>query len=249
MLLLLSFACAPHVSWEIQPVPSLALPSMEVAVIAEGRDCKDVADEMVASLAARPDVVVRADAPIRLTVSECQEHVLVTVAMMSYSGVAGYVNPGDAGGGLFDTIAPDPARVYEVEGTATATLRIQGSGVPTPAVPVKVVRKDHRDDALPVGQTLLTTMRKGLNRDLGWALADQIAPLPETLRRTLYKDPEPGTARDLHNDAVKAEQDGDLDEALRLARAAYAADPTPAAMQYIQLLQAHAERVGYALRQ
>jgi hypothetical protein len=91
-------------------------------------------------------------------------------------------------------------------------------------------------------------LRDRLANDLADKLADRIAPLPATLRRTIYPDPEPGTARQLHNDAVAAEKAGNLDAALQLARQAYAADPSPGAMDYLEDVRAHASSVGYALR-
>ena len=102
---------------------------------------------------------------------------------------------------------------------------------------------EHDEQVRRAGRVRLDDVR----RDLAYDLADQVAPLPATIRRTLYADPEPGTARQLHNQAVDAERDGDLSKALQLAREAYGANPTAASMRYIEQLQDHARRVGYAL--
>ena len=77
-------------------------------------------------------------------------------------------------------------------------------------------------------------------------VADSLVPLPVGLERRIYKDPEPGTARALHNRAVAAEASGDLHGALELAREAYAANPTPHGARYIDALEA---RMGSAYAQ
>jgi hypothetical protein len=233
--------CAHQVSWEVQPVPSYALPSLDVSVVAGDRACKRVADELANTLSARPGVVVRPDAPQRLELRECTERLDTTLEMESnYLGLT------------YDDRIYTEQRRYSVRGVAGAEMVIVGDAA---AGPIKLVGKAERklrgpwvtDGDLDLPRTL--SLRDGLRRDLAMDLADQLAPLPETIRRTIYKDPEPGTARQLHNEAVEAERAGDLDRALELAKSAYAAEPSPARMRLIEELQAHAQSVGYAFRQ
>jgi hypothetical protein len=203
---LLLIGCASHVSWEVQPTPSYALPSLEVSVVAGDKECKRVADELARTLSARPGVLVRPDASVRLLLEGCEDQVDTTVELES---------------------ANNPA----VRLVGGAERRLRGPWVTEGTL------------ELPRQMSLSDAVR----RDLAIDLADQVAPLPATIRRTLYRDPEPGTARNLHNQAVDAERSGSLDAAIKLARQAYAANPTPQAMRYIEALQDHADAVGYAL--
>jgi hypothetical protein len=236
-LLLLLGACGKQVSWEVQPTPAYQLPSMEVSVVAGDRACKRVADELASTLSARPGVRVRPDAPIRLQLDNCADDVDTTVEMEA--NVLG----------LRYTTAVVEQRRYEMRGWAHADLVVTSAGQPG----VRLVGGAERRESSPwVSGTDLEiprqlSLREAVRRDLALDLADQLAPLPATIRRTLYRDPEPGTAREFHNAAVDAERAGDLSRALKLAREAYAANPTAASMRYVAALQEHARQVGYAL--
>ena len=69
-------------------------------------------------------------------------------------------------------------------------------------------------------------------------LAQQLIPVPEVVRRRWYRNPEPGTAKALHNRAVDAERSGDLAAAIRFAEAAVDADRKPRSVAYLKSLQA-----------
>ncbi len=230
-LLLLMAGCVHRVSWEVQPRPSYTLPSLEVSVVAADRACKKVADQLVDELAARPGVRVVPGAAVTLTLEHCAETSHLTVE----------VDDNPVG------VASWRYRYYRRAST-TGELVVRG-----PGAPVTLLGSAERVDRGPwetaQGNEIppLVALRSALRRDLARDLADQVAPLPETLRRMVYADPEPGTSRELHNAAVQAERDGDLQTALGLALQAYAANPTPAQMSYIEELKHHAESVGYAL--
>lgn len=235
--LLAASGCAHQVAWQIQPVPSTPLPSLQVAVIAEDRGCKEVADSLVDSLAARPGVEVNPDAAVQLRVSDCRYEVLATV---------------DVEVSEMSVIAADyPEQVerrrYLVDGWALASMTVVAPAQEPRDLEVSAERHDRTAWSSAPRDPARHELDDALTRDLAWALADHVAPLPETLRRRLYADPEPGTARALHNRAVEAEKVGNLNLALQLARDAYAADPSAERMRYIEALQAHASRVGYAL--
>jgi len=238
VLALLLLGCAKHVSWEVQPQPAYRLSSLEVSVVAGDRDCKRVADELASTLSARPGVRVRPDAAIRLELRGCEDAVDTTVATEST-----YYGMGDHKG-----VAAEQRR-YDMRGTAQAQLVVKAANQPEVRLDGAAEREEHSpwvsstDLELPRSLSL----RESVRRELAHDLADQLAPLPATIRRTLYADPEPGTARQLHNQAVDAERAGELDGALALAKQAYAANPTAAEMRYIEDLQDHARQVGYAL--
>lgn len=236
--LLILPGCLQRVSWEIQPAPVVPLPSLTLAVIAEERGCKDMADAMVEALSARPGVSVSPSGAVELRVSDCTAGVQQR-RESTYRGVD------SASGGL--PTAP-PQETVRLFGVASARVQVRSPQAEplllTPEVSREVEVVTVSEAPLPMG--VQGRLEDGLTREVGLYVADALAPLPETLRRTLYPDPEPGTARQLHNLAVEAEQGGDLEEALRLARAAYAADPSRQSLQYLGELEAHAARVGYA---
>lgn len=239
-VILVALGCAPHVSWQYQPAATYALPAAQVAVIADDRRCGPVADELVGALRARPGVEVRPSADVKLVVTACDAEVHTTLEQESNRLGLGYPA----------TVVQERRR-YTMRGTGRAMLLVTGTSQPTTTLRADAGR-DLRggwvtDGSLDVPATM--ELQRLLDRELGWQLADMILPLPETVRRVVYRVPEPGTSRALHNEAVAAEQRGDLDEAMRLARAAYAADPTQRTRDYMVAVEQHASRVGYALKE
>jgi hypothetical protein len=231
LTLLLGLACAHRVSWEVQPRPAYTLPSMEVAVVAGDKSCKKVADELAETLSARPGVVVRPDAAQRLEVRNCDENLHTNVEMESTH---------------FRNVVSERRR-YTMRGVAQGELWVADRTKLLGTAERHLRGPWEAEGDLDIPGAL--ALREGLRRDLARDFAQQVAPLPETISRTLYKDPEPGTSRELHNEAVEAEQAGDLDRAVSLAREAYAADPSMASLRYLEALQSHAEAVGYALKE
>jgi hypothetical protein len=74
--------------------------------------------------------------------------------------------------------------------------------------------------------------------DMANDLAQKVAPLPETVRRRWYRNPEPGTAKDFHNKAVDAERSGDFTSAIRFATQSMNASRTPRTVSYLRDLEA-----------
>jgi hypothetical protein len=241
-MLMLLLGCVKQVAWDIQPIAPVAVGGgpLTVAVVAGERSCIPMARQLEEAFRARPgvSVVSVAEARVRLTVAECAELVIPRVTIDSQ----------DVGISAVDT-AHFERRRYELEGHASASMLVEADGIHT-------VLDGNTDRQLSSGwisadDFVLPSMmefEEALRRDVAWDLADQLAPLPETIRRTIYRDPEPGTAQMLHNQAVAAEQSGNLDEALRLAREAYAANPSARSLAYLEALEAHAQAVGYAFR-
>jgi hypothetical protein len=238
-VLLLLLGCAKQVTWQVQPAPSYTLPSLEVSVVAGDRACKRVADELAATLSARPGVRVHPGAGVRLELAQCEDDVDTTVELES-------THPGLT----YNPMVSTERKRVTMRGWASAVMSITSPGSPPVRLPGGAERRERspwlEDTGFQLPRAALA-LQDAVRRDLALDLADQLAPLPATIRRTLYRDPEPGTARQLHNQAVDAERGGDLDGALKLARQAYAAHPTADAMRYIEALQEHALKVGYAL--
>ena len=75
-------------------------------------------------------------------------------------------------------------------------------------------------------------------------LVEQFAPLPSVVRRRIHTNAQDGTARALHNRAVRAEQRGELTLALAFAREAQALRPRPQRARYIAELARRLSRTG-----
>ncbi len=237
--LILAAGCGHRVSWQVHPQPSYTLPasaaSVRLAVVAQGRECKAVADALVKALARRPGFQVHADAPIRLEVRGCERGHASTLEVAIDTSAPGW---------------PGGRQRYTLRGWSAAYMRVvspMGSTVVLSGSAERTVRSAWvAADDLDVPRAI--SLAGPLAEDLALDLANQLAPLPVSMHRTLYPEAAPGSARDLHNRAVLAEQSGDLVGALQLARQAEALEPSRAASAYLEELQAHALTVGYALR-
>jgi hypothetical protein len=242
MLVLALVGCVHQVSWTIDPVASVRLPSTDVAVVAGDRSCRALADALVDALGSRPGIDVRPSSAQRITVSGCDDEVTTTLDI-----------EGNYPGLVYGNTVYTEQRRYSVHGWARGEMRVD---LPGGTAGEALVFRDEVERALrgawvqggDLDLPASAQLRERLAAALADKLADRVAPLPETLRRTIFPDPEPGTARQLHNDAVAAEKSGNLEDALRLARAAYAADPSPGAMDYLEEVRDHAASVGYAFR-
>lgn len=232
--------CAHRVSWQVQPAPVYVLPpapSTALAVVADSRECKPVADALAVTLGARPGVRVSADAPIRLTVSDCDGGQDTTVE----------IEVGDAWRGGPQAVGD--RRRYTLHGWSAAALTVtspSGNAVVLSGTADRTLRSPWLGAAEaepPRAATLASDLARGVAQEL----ANQLAPLPVSLRRTLYADAPPGSARDLHNQAVAAEKAGDLVHALALAQRAAELEPCRATSQYLAQLKDHALTVGCAL--
>lgn len=224
--------CATRVAWEVRPAPTVELDTTNIAVATEDRACKPVADQLVRTLSARPGVVVQPRAETRLVVESCEQFVETTVEIQQDQAETG-------------TLATDRRRTTVV-GEGVAIVGVYNGQERIAEIEVSVDLQDRADwNATENGAPEVAGMSRGVDEELAVSIADKIAPLPQDLKRRMYKDAEPGTARALHNQAVVAEQDGDLDLALSLAEGAYAANPTASNMRYVEELEHHAETVGF----
>ena len=242
---LIATGCAHRVSWEVQPVPTYTLPAAPttmLAVVADGRQCKAVADAVAASLNTRPGVKVSSEAAIRLIVQNCDQGQETTLEVeMGGQSASGFNGTGAVVGG--------DRRRYTLHGWSAAEMTVispSGNEVILSGTADQTVRSSWVGDAdMDVPRAI--TLADALAKEVAANLANQLAPLPVSLHRRLYADAAPGSAKDLHNRAVSAEQAGDLVGALDLARQAQAVDPSRAAADYLDELRAHAVTVGYLL--
>ncbi len=239
MTLFSVLACAHQVSWVEEHEPRYPATTARVAVIAMEPACRPLADFLTRALGLRPGVDVAPDAPQRVYVQRCDDLVTTTLNVEgNYPGIN------------YGNTVYFERRQYTLHGWATGAIEVQAPGIE----PMRFETTAEADTRTPWSSTgdlevpASPALRDTLMRALASQLADNLVPLPETFRRQVYPNPEPGTARQFHNEAVASERAGNLDEAVRMARQAYAADPSPRAMDYLEALQRHAERVGYALK-
>lgn len=239
LLVLPLLGCVHHVSWQVQPRATFNLPSddggIAVAVVSNGRECKPVADALVSAISHRDGVTVRADAPIRLEVRNCDRGQERTIEFqVDGMGLEGPTTD---------------RRRYTVRGWSAADMAVispSGSSVVLSGAANRTVYSPWTaEDDLDVNRSI--GLVDELAGDVAENLANQLAPAPIALHRTVYTDAPPGSARDLHNQAVAAEQAGDLLAALRLARLAQVKDPARVNAEYLEALQSHAVTVGQAL--
>lgn len=237
MVLFFALGCVHQVSWTEQHAARYPAPTTQVAVVAMDPACRPLAEAVIDALGSRPGVDVKPDAAQRIFVGSCDDLVTTRVDVETNQLGLNYGN----------NVAFERRR-YTLHGWARGEIEVQSPGLH----PVRFAASAERDLRGPwissgdLDIPASPALRARLAEEVADHLVQNLVPLPETVRRTVYADPEPGTARQLHNDAVASERSGNLDEALRLARAAYAADPSPGAMDYIESLEARGEAIGYA---
>mgnify|MGYP002633023213 CR=1 FL=1 len=232
LLSLLACATAP-VTWEVQPDPRVEVDTTRIAIAAEGRECREVADALIDTLGARPGVRIDPAATTSLRVTDCTIATQPTVEVQHEGGAV------DAWATGFE----EQRRVV-VDGQGSANVVIYSNGLELSSLLVET----RASEASPWSEEGVPSARvysvdQQLIGGLAGEVADALVPLPVDLERRIYKDPEPGTARALHNQAVSAEAKGDIPGALALASEAYAASPTPRGARYIEALES---RLGAA---
>jgi hypothetical protein len=233
-MLLTLLACATKVTWQVTPAPVVHVDTTSVAVAAEGVECRRVADAVVAELAARPGVRVEAEAQTRLVVRGCDQELSTLIEVENARGTM--------------RVDETDRRRVVVEGQGTARVSVLRGTASVGELEHSAVASEDSGWASDgrVATPRARAVEGELVRLLARGIADDVAPLPADLQRRLFDHPEPGTAAELHNQAVAAEIAGDLELAMKLARQAWTADPSPRGARYLEQLEAHAELVGYA---
>lgn len=220
-------ACAPKVQVAVPAMPAIALETSRVAVVTGSHECRAVADALVAVLRETPGIVVDPRADVSLEVIECDRPLLpVQVDVEITSG-------GDR-------------RRLSVEGSAHALVAIRRDGT-AEAHLIGATRRELRG---AWGENNPVALSKAVEHELTLAvatdLADQVRPVPRIVERRVYANPSPGTPQETFNLAVKAESEGRLHEAHRLAALANDARPSPRTEAYLAELDALIARYPYA---
>jgi len=228
-MLLHLLACATaRIAWEVTSDPHVEVDTTRIAIAAEDRDCRDVADQLIDTLGARPGVRIDPAASTSLLITNCEVQSRPIVEVMHHGGAVDQ----------WSTDFDERRRVV-VEGQGTATVIIYSNGVQLSSLEVQALANESSpwsEEGVPSARFYAVDQQIVLG--LATEVADALVPLPIDLERRIYKDPEPGTARELHNQAVAAEAVGDIAGALELASEAYAANPTPHGARYIEALEA-----------
>ena len=222
LLALCVAGCAPRtVKLEVAPSPAVALEVRTVAVVAQDRECKPIADAIIAQLDRRASITVDPRSDVRLQVFGCGLDIGWTLR-----------EEVDATGARTQTI-----RRADLTGRGHAVLAVR-----TPEGTLAHLVGGSRDGkvgAWGVDDMFRTrrAMRQSLTVGVAGDLVDQLSPIPQQLARRIYPRANHGSARDLHTQAVLAEQRGDLESAMRLARAALEQRPTERTAAYVRALE------------
>ena len=238
MLFLLAFACLhSQAVWEHTPAPMTVAPTTELSVAVSDGRCHGVADALVKELTMRRDVRVVPAANTRLLLRVCEITLRTEVDIEQMYPMAGM-----DGAGITDR----RDHVIRGEGTAILTVEVDGDPVDTLNSEGRRVRLVREGDSSHLQRRAV--IKDAVVRDLSEGLAQQIVPVPETVRRRWYRNPDPGTAMDLHNRAVDAERTGDLNAAIDLAQQALNASRSVRNVRYLEMLSERLAAEEYAER-
>lgn len=209
---------------EVAPAPAVSLPSSTVAVVAQDRECRPIADAIIDELGSKASIAVDPRAQTRLLVFGCGLDIGWTLRQEvdATGDRTRSIDRSDLTGRGHAVVA-----ITTPEGTLAHLVGSSRDGV-FGAWGVSDMFRSQR------------TMRRSLVDGLALDLVDQLNPLPQQLARRVYPNAVEGSPRELHNLAVLAEQRGDLPEAVRLARAALDERPTERSARYLRELERRA---------
>ena len=224
MLIFLALACA-HTSavWKTTPSARIDAPTGSMAVVASDRRCQSYADALIAEFRLREGVLVDPAARTRLVLERCSVSQRTEVDITQDYGVSTT--------GLHE----QRSQAIRSQGKAVVVIEVDGQRAGQLSTTKKRVRIV-RDGDLAVARKQ-AYLRDRVVADVVEEIAQRLVPVSEVVRRRWYTDPEPGTARDLHNRAVDAERAGDLAKAIEFAEASMAAHRTPRAAGYLRTLR------------
>ena len=224
MFFLLSLACMhSQAVWETSPRPAVTAPMARVSVVASDKRCQDFANALAIEFSMRNGIQVVPDAPTRLLLNLCRVELSTEIDVTQTYGV------GSA------SLLEQRDQAVRGHGMAVMTIEVEGQPigmVNSEAKRIRLVR-----DGDPGHLHKRSYIRDRVVGDIADDLAQQLDPLPQTVRRRWYRNPEPGTARAFHNKAVDAERSGNLGEAIRLATEAVNAARTPKSVAYLRELE------------
>jgi hypothetical protein len=218
--LLLVGCAARTIALEVPAAPAVALNTQTVAVVAQDRACRPVADALIDEITHHSDFTVNPHSDVRLVVFGCG----VDVGWTLHQEV-------DA-----STENTQTNQSADLVGRGHAAIAVSAAGQP-----LAHLVGSARDRHLGTGVTEMFRTRRAMQQRLTLSLADdlvvQLNPLPIQLERRVYPNAGDGSARQLHSLAVLAEQRGHLDEAHRLASDAMDERPSNRAASYLVSLE------------
>ena len=226
MLSFLFFFACTHTQavWESSPRPVVATPLARVSVVSSDKRCQDFADALAIEFSMRPGVVVvpRGDTRLLLNLCRLQLSTEIDISQVYTGGSASVLEQ----------------RNQAVRGHGQAVLTIEVNGQPIGMVNSEASRVRLIRAGDPAHLHRRSNIRERVVSDIAEDLAQQLVPIPERIRRLWYRNPEPGTAKAMHNQAVDAERSGNLAEAIRLATEAVNAARNPVSVAYLRALEA-----------
>jgi len=195
----------------------------QVSVVASDKRCQDFANALAIEFSMRNGIDVVTQAPTRLLLNLCRVELSteIDVTQTYAAGASSLLEHRD--------------QAVRGHGMAVMTIEVDGQPLGMINSEAKRVRMIREGD--PGHLHKRSYIRDRVVGDIADDLAQQLAPLPELVRRRWYRNPEPGTARALHNQAVDAERSGDLATAIRLATEAVNASRTPKSVAYLNDLE------------
>lgn len=219
------------VSWVETNQSVLAPEVAQVTVRSDDPACAGIERGLRNELLRRGLSVTEA-APVHLSLSACEREVRSELGLRTENTL------------FNESQGADGLRQVQVWGSGRAELRVAEAG----SEGLVLVSRASAEDAVGWRQKPDDAVARqvGLERELDTLLAEdlaqQVRPQAVERRRRAFRRAEPGSPEAALNAAVAAEQAGDVERALDLAREAYVRKPTWWALDYVDELEARAGR-------
>jgi hypothetical protein len=215
-------ACGPKVHVEVPATPAVTLGVSSVAVVARDRECRPVADAMLADLKSDARIDVDPRAQIKLMVSDCAIDIGWTVHQE------------------VDGSASSERERADIQGRGHALLSVD-TPYGTVAQVIGSAREGHlgswRNRGLNDMLRTRSTVQRRLTHSVARDLVQQLNHQPQEIARRIYPNAHHGTSKQLTHLAVLAEQRGDLSEAISWAEQAHNTNPNERTAEYLAALQ------------
>lgn len=213
-----ALGCRATVRLELPPSPAVALTDDTVAVVAGDRACQPAANALAQELPRTSYLVVDPRSTVRIELLGCGDDLSWTMEQEQT-----------------DDGVRERARV---EARAHAVVQVSDDG--RILADLVAAGRDEGGTTWSQPMSFLQVRRQAQHRvhaDLARDIVRQLNPLPTLVARRVYPNAPAGTARELTTLAVRAEQDGDLDRALKFAEAAWLRSPSARTASYVDELR------------
>lgn len=223
---LILIGCTSSMRVEVSPIPTVDLATTSVSVVANDRECRAIANELVRTLREQYRFLVTPLSPIHLSLSDCGSSYETNIS------VTQSVSP--------DKFLADTRKVSMI-GHAHASLTVNAFG----SIQAYSIGTGIQENIIGRhGESLVTLRRvtsENLNTLVAEDLASQVSPVPKEVARRVFPKARDHTARGLHTLAVKSEAVGAFEAALEYARAAHSQRPTHQSQAYVAELDRRAQ--------